>query len=83
MLLTKQLGRRTEVTKLPEMESISPGLQGVAAWSLLTPAEKDYVNGALGNAAEHYGCRKKDLQWKMGRGGELHVRLRPRIVIDS
>lgn len=86
MILTKQQGMRIEVKNDPAFGDvatlISPDRQGPgAAWGLLTDDQKGHLNAALKNSCEFYGCTRRDLQWKIDRGGTIHVRKRPRIEL--
>ena len=75
-ILTKHLGcmRRVEA-------GISPGVQGHSAWSLLTDDQVGHVNAALDDAGKHYKSRRENLQWKIDKGGAIHVRVRPIVVL--
>ena len=76
--------QRIEVKNDPAFKSvISPGQQGVSAWGLLNDDQKGHLNAALKNSCEYYGCTKQELQWKIDRGGAIHVRKRPRITLDT
>lgn len=84
MLLTEKRGlmQRIEVKQDPIFKSvISPGQQGNGAWGLLNADQRGHLDAALKNAGEFYQCTKKHLQWKIDRGGSIHVRKRPRIAI--
>jgi len=60
---------------------ISPKIQGNTAYNLLSEQQKGQLRYALQNAAKEYNCSIRDLQWCIGRFGEIKIRKLQRITI--
>jgi len=65
----------------PFVPEVSPGRQGLNAWTLLTEDQKGHVETALEDAAQEYHCHRRDLQWRIDKYGAVHVRKTPRIEL--
>lgn len=82
-ILQKHTGamRRLKGNAFPVIPMISPGIQGQAAYDMLSKEQKGQLKTALQDAAKQLKCSVQDLQWCVGRFGEIKVRKRKRIAL--
>jgi hypothetical protein len=74
----KHMGMMRRVTMSgPIVPEISPGIQGMGAYDLLTDEQKGLLRYALKDAAKCYKCDWKELRWSFGakKGGVAPLRI--------
>jgi len=84
-ILQRRTGRMIRLSgkDFPVKPVISPSMQGKAAFDMLSDEQKGQLKYALQDAAEKYSCDIKDLQWCIGRFGEIKIRRIKRIEFHS
>jgi len=84
-VLTRKLSamRRVRVRHDPIFDQplISPDIQGLGAWGLLTNNQRGHLEAALNDACKQLKCHRSTLQWRFDKHGAIHVRKTPRIEL--
>ena len=72
----KMMGAMRRVTlNAPVIPEISPDIQGLRAYELLSEEQKGMLMYALCDAAKLHNCRPYELRWAFGKGPKAPLKI--------